>query len=214
MATTAPTRTTAFGTWRTIDLMTTAMIGVVFGVVYWGWSTAYTALSTPVSNLIGPLIGLLGGPWLIAGVVSGLVIRRPGAALFAELLASAVEALVGNQWGWATLISGGLQGLGVEVALGIFVFRRFGWPVAALGGAFAAIFEFAYEWDAYWQGTTLGFRLGYVGFFALSGAVVAGVGGWLLTRALAASGSIDALPAGRESAAASVGREPSGRDPA
>ncbi len=184
--------------WRTIDLMTAAMIGVVFGVVYWGWSAAYTALSTPVSNLIGPLIGLLGGPWLIAGVVSGLVVRRPGAALLAELLAAAVEALIGNQWGWATLISGGLQGLGVEVALGLFLFRRFGWPVAALGGALAAVFEFGYEWHAYWQGTTLGFRLGYVGFFALSGAVVAGIGGWLMTRALAASGAIDALPAAQE----------------
>ena len=34
----------------------------------------------------------------------------------------------------------------------------------------------------------------------LSGAVVAGLGGWALTRALAATGAIDALPAGREAA--------------
>jgi energy-coupling factor transport system substrate-specific component len=34
----------------------------------------------------------------------------------------------------------------------------------------------------------------------LSGAVVAGVGGWALTRALAATGAIDALPAGQEAA--------------
>lgn len=186
--------------WRTIDLMTTAVIGVVFGVAYWGWSAAYTGLYSPLSSALGPSIGLLGGPWLIAGVVGGLVVRRPGAALFAELLAAAVEALMGNEWGWATLISGGLQGLGVEVALAIFVFRRFGWPVAALGGALAAVFETAYEWHAYWQGTTLDFKLAYLFFFALSGAVVAGLGGWALTRALAATGSIDALGAGREAA--------------
>jgi energy-coupling factor transport system permease protein len=30
--------------------------------------------------------------------------------------------------------------------------------------------------------------------------VVAGVGGWALTRALAATGAVDALPAGREAA--------------
>jgi energy-coupling factor transport system substrate-specific component len=199
MATTTSTRPgrPAAG-WRTIDLMTAAMIGVVFGVAYWGWSAAYTALYTPASSLIGPLVGLLGGPWLVAGVVSGLVVRRPGAALFAELLAAAVEALVGNEWGWATLISGGLQGLGVEVALGLFAFRRFGWPVAALGGALAALFEFGYEWHAYWQGTTGAFRLEYLGFFAVSGALVAGVGGWLMTRALVASRAVDSLPAGRE----------------
>ena len=79
--------------WSSIDLMATAVIGVVFGVAYWGWSSAYTALSTPLTGFLGSSIGLLGGPWLIAGVVAGLVVRRPGAALFAELLAAAVEAI-------------------------------------------------------------------------------------------------------------------------
>ena len=116
--------------------MTAALIGVVFGVAYWGWSSAYTALVHAARQLHSArAVGLLGGPWLIAGVVAGLVVRRPGAALFAEMLAAAVAALIGNEWGWATLISGGLQGLGVEVALAIFLFRRFGWPVAVLGGA-------------------------------------------------------------------------------
>ncbi len=186
--------------WRTIDLMTAAMIGVVFGVVYWGWSSAYTALSTPISNAVGPAIGLLGGPWLIAGVVGGLVVRRLGAALLAEFLAALVSALIGNEWGAATLISGLLQGLGVEVALAIFLFTRFTPLVAVLGGILAALFEWLYELNAYWQGTTLDFKLGYLFFFALSGAVVAGLGGWALTRALAATGAIDALPAGEEAA--------------
>jgi energy-coupling factor transport system permease protein len=186
--------------WRSIDLMATATIGVVFGVAYWGWSSAYTALSSPLSGFLGSSIGLLGGPWLIAGVVAGFVVRKPGAAVFAELLAAAVEALLGNEWGWATLISGSLQGLGVELALAIFLYRRFGWPVAMLGGALAALFEFGYELHAYWQGTSTDFKISYAIFFMLSGAVVAGLGGWLLTRALAATGAIDALPAGREAA--------------
>ncbi len=38
--------------WRSIDLVSTAVIGVVFGVAYWGWSSAYTALSTPVAVFI------------------------------------------------------------------------------------------------------------------------------------------------------------------
>jgi energy-coupling factor transport system substrate-specific component len=190
----------AVGPWRTIELVAAALIGVTFGVAYWGWSTAYDSLFTPFSNFTGSAIGLLGGPWLIAGVVAGLVVRRPGAALYAELLAAAVEALIGNHWGWTTLISGGLQGLGVEVALAIFLFRRFAWPVAALGGALAALFEFLYEWNEYWSGTSTSFKVGYVLFFMLSGAVVAGVGGWALTRALAATGAIDALPAGQEAA--------------
>ena len=118
MATTASTQVTATrGPWRTIDIITAAMIGVVFGVAYWGWSSAYNTLVTPLTSLLGPSQGLLGGPWLIAGVVAGLVVRRPGAALFAEVLAAVVEAVLVTEWGWATVISGALQGLGVELVL-------------------------------------------------------------------------------------------------
>jgi energy-coupling factor transport system substrate-specific component len=182
--------------------MAAATIGVVLGVAYWAWSAAYTALYNPVASIIGPSVGLLGGPWLLAGVVSGLVVRRPGAALLAELLAAVVEAVLGNQWGWAAVISGGLQGIGVEVALALVAFRWFSWPVAALGGALAAALETMYEWHAYWADVSESWRLSYLGFFVASGALVAGVGGWLLTRALTATGAIDTLPAGREAVGA------------
>ena len=185
--------------WRTIDLMTTAVIGVVFGVAYWGWSSGYTAIDAAAPAL-GAAKGLLGGPWLIAGVVGGLVVRRPGAALVAETLAAAVSGLIGTQWGATVLLSGLLQGLGVELALAFFLFRSYRVWVAVLGGVLAAAFETLYEWDAYWVGMTTAWKVAYLGCFALSGAVVAGIGGWLLTRALAASGAIDGLPAGREAA--------------
>ncbi len=188
------------GPWRTIDITTAAMIGVVLGVAYWGWSSAYNTLVTPLSSFLGPSQGLLGGPWLLAGVLAGLVVRRPGAALLAEVLAAAVEATLVTEWGWATVISGVLQGLGVELVLAVFLYRRFGLAVAALAGAAAAFAEWCYEWNAYWVGYSVGWKLAYLAFFALSGAVVAGGGGWFLTRAVAATGAIDALPAGREAA--------------
>jgi energy-coupling factor transport system permease protein len=185
--------------WRTIDLVTAALIGVTFGVAYWGWSAAYVPLSTQ-GKLAGPAVGLLGGPWLIAGVVGALVVRRAGAALFAELLAAGVEALIGNEWGWTTLVSGTLQGLGVEIVIAVFLYRRFTWWVAMLGGALAAFLESVYEWHQYYAQYSAGYKLDYTLYFMLSGAVVAGLGGWALTRALAATGAIDALPAGQEAA--------------
>jgi energy-coupling factor transport system substrate-specific component len=188
------------GQWRVIDMLTAAMTGVVFGVVYWGWDSVYNGIGAGIDAL-GPARGLLGGPWLLGGVVAGLLVRRPGAALFGEVVAASVEALFpGNAWGWTTLISGGLQGLGVEVALAFLLYRRFGWAAAVASGALAAVGEMTYEWSEYWQGYTVGWKLAYLGTFMVSGAIVAGVGGWALTRALAATGAIDALPAGRESA--------------
>ena len=189
--------------WRTVDLVTAAMLGVAFGVAYWGWAAAYTAIS-PVFAAAPPLGGLLSGPWLIAGVVGGLVIRRPGAALLTELLAANVEYLLGNQWGISTLIAGTLQGLGVEIVLALFLFRRFGPVVAAAGAALAAALETAYEYVAYDYATTFGTggTLVYLLAFAASGALVAGVGGWLLVRGLARTGALAGFPAGRERALA------------
>ncbi|MBA3265465.1 MAG: ECF transporter S component [Nocardioidaceae bacterium] len=185
--------------WRTIELLTAAIIGVVFGVAYWGYSSTYTALPG-LKALTGPFVGLVNGPWLIAGVISGLVIRRVGAAFFAEVLAAVVSTQLGTEWGWTTVISGVVQGAGAELAFAIFLFRRFTWPVAALSGALAAVGGFCYEWFTWLPGFDLEYKLGYLGAFVISGALVAGIGGWVLTAALARTGAIDALPAGQEAA--------------
>ncbi|MDQ4085688.1 MAG: ECF transporter S component [Actinomycetota bacterium] len=186
------------GRWRTLDLVTAALLAVATGVVFWSWNFAYAALSPALGTLLAPLTALLGGTWFLAGVLGGLVIRRPGAAFFCELLAATVSALLGNQWGWTTVISGVVQGLGAELIFAVFLYRRFGLPVAALAGAFAAVGGALYEWTTWLAGFDWTYKLVYLGCYALSGAVIAGAGGWLVTRALARAGALNALPAGRE----------------
>ncbi|HEV8055710.1 MAG TPA: ECF transporter S component [Nocardioidaceae bacterium] len=184
--------------WRTIDLITAALVGVTMGVVFWGWNIAYEVMSAPFTAGFAPLVGLFGGTWLLAGVLGGLIVRRPGAALFAEVLAATVSALLGNQWGWLVLVSGLLQGLGAELVFALFRYRRFTIVVAMLAGAMAAVFEMFYEWNYYWSGFDVTWKLTYLGAFMLSGAVIAGIGGTLLTRALARTGALNAMPPGRE----------------
>ena len=88
--------------------------------------------------------------WLVPAVVGGLVVRRPGAALFTELVAANVELFLGNKWGIAVLLSGVLQGLGVELVLAAGRWRRFGAVTAVVGGIVAAVLEIVcYEWWAY-----------------------------------------------------------------
>jgi energy-coupling factor transport system substrate-specific component len=183
--------------YRTLDLVTAAMLGVAFGVAYWGWSFGYTGLEVAF-NAYPPAKGLLAGPWLLAGVVAGLVVRKPGAAVLAELVAANVEYLIGNQWGASVMVSGLLQGLGVELVLALFLYRRFGIGVATLGAALAAAMEAVYEWGVYFGAWDITHKLAYLGCFVLSGALVAGLGGWLLVRALARTGALDGFAAGRE----------------
>ncbi len=186
--------------YRTIDLVTAALLGVAFGVVFWAWDQASAAPWAALNAVFAPLTGLLGGPWLLAGVVGGLLVRRPGAALFTELVAASVEALLpGNVWGWTTLLSGGLQGLGVELVLALFLWRRFGAGVAMAAGMASAVFEVAgYEWWSWVADYTWGWKLVYLATFAVSGAIVAGLGGLLIVRGLARAGAVNAMPAGRE----------------
>lgn len=195
-----PSRIREFFAYRTIDLVTVATLAVAFGVVFWGWGKLYEPISTLAIFGYPPAAGLLGGPWLIAGVVGGIVVRKPGAALATELLAAGVEALVpgGTQWGMGVLASGFWQGLGAELIVALFLYRRFGVLVAILAGMLAGAIESVYEWHSYYPDWGLPYRLVHLGFFALSGAVVAGLGGWALTRALARAGVLDSFGPGRE----------------
>ena len=60
--------------------------------------------------------GLLNGFWLFAGPLAAIIVRKPGAALFAETLAAFLELTLGNQWGvGGSLIVGIIQGLGAEI---------------------------------------------------------------------------------------------------
>lgn len=185
--------------WRGVDLLTAAMLAVAFGVVFWGFDTfVYPLISTATAGF--PPAGELSlGVWLVPAVVGGLVVRRPGAALFTELVAANVELFLGNKWGVAVLLSGLLQGLGVELVLAAVRWRRFGPVVAALGGALAAVLEIVgYEWWSYVPDYSPAWKALYLLFGVVSGALVAGLGGWALVRALARSGALNAFPPGQE----------------
>jgi energy-coupling factor transport system substrate-specific component len=185
--------------WRGVDLITAAMLAVAFGVMFWGFDTFIYPFLSVLTAGFPPLGELMLGIWLIPAVVAALVVRRPGAALFTELVAANVELFLGNKWGAAVLLSGVLQGLGVELALALFRHRRFGVAVAVLGGVLSAVFEIVFfEWQSYVADYSSAWKLIYLGCGMVSGAVIAGVGGLLLVRALARSGALNAFPPGQE----------------
>jgi len=68
--------------WRTRDIVVTAVIGVAFGVVFWAWGLAWA----PIEAALGPARFLLYAVWLVPAVLAPFIVRKPGAALFAEML--------------------------------------------------------------------------------------------------------------------------------
>lgn len=184
---------------RTLDLMVTVLIGAAFGVAYLGYAQLYTLIG-PFTAAFKPAEGLLAGIWFLPGILAALLVRKPGAALFAGLLAAVLSMLLGSPWGWGTAISGLMQGGGVELAFLLTRYRRFTLPVAILGGLLAAVLEWGWEKVIYYPEMSWPFSLAMLGAFLVSGALLCGVLGWAASRALAATGAVDSLPSGREHA--------------
>jgi energy-coupling factor transport system substrate-specific component len=186
-------------TWRGIDLVTAAVLAVALGVAFWGFDAFVYPLIGIATAAFPPLGGLATGVWILPAVAGMLLVRRPGAAIFVELIAANVELTLGNSWGVTVLISALLQAAGVEIVFALFRYRRFNFAVAGLAGALSAVFEIVgYELNAYYGDYSPVYKLVLVGCAVISGAFVAGGLGSLLIRGLAKTGALNAFVAGRE----------------
>lgn len=183
--------------WRVVDIVVASVIGVASGAVFVVWNQA----SNPLSGLLTPLLpglqALIGGGWLFAGVLGGLIIRKPGAALYTELLAAVVSTLIGNQWGPLTLVSGLVQGLGAELVFAVFLYSNYRLYVALLAGAGAGLALAGTDLVLWYPGSAPAFATIYTVCSAVSGVVLAGLLPALAVRGLARTGVLHRFAAGR-----------------
>jgi energy-coupling factor transport system substrate-specific component len=183
--------------WRVVDIVVASVLGVAGGLVFALWNAAAWV---PVSNALAffpPASGVLVGVWLLPAVLGGLIVRKPGAAVYTELVAATISALIGNQWGFATVWYGLLEGLGAEVVFALLLFRRWGLGAALTAGAGAGVVVGLLDSILYYPAFPAGYKAAYVGLTVISGIVIAGLGAWALTRALAKTGALAPLASGR-----------------
>lgn len=185
--------------WRVVDIVVAAVIAVASAFVFSLWDLVYQLPSSVVGAVLPGFQGLINGPWLFAGVLAGVVIRKPGAALFAELVAATIEALVGSQWGPLTLASGATQGLGAELVFAVLLYRVWSPWTAVLAGAGAALLGAVNDLFLFYADVaTPAYAAVYVATGVVSGAVIAGLLSWLVARALARTGVLSRFASGRE----------------
>lgn len=185
--------------WRVVDIVVASVVGVASGLIFLLWNIGYLGPKSLLEPLLPGLQGLLDGPWLFAGVLGALIIRKPGAAIYTETLAAVVSALVGNQWGGLLTIEAGLvQGLGAELIFLLFFYRAWSLPVAVLAGAGAGLAGAVNNLLLWYAGADATFTIVYLVSAVVSGAVIAGGLSWFLARGLAATGALDRFASGRE----------------
>ncbi len=184
--------------WRVVDIVIASVIGVACGLVFIIWNQASNPLGALLTPVLPGLQALLGGGWLFAGVLGGLIIRKPGAAIYTELLAAVVSTLIGNQWGPLTLVSGMVQGLGAELVFALFRYRNHRLIVALLAGAGAGLALAINDLVIWYPGSAAAFAAIYTVSAVVSGMILAGLLSWLAVRALARTGALSRFAAGRD----------------
>lgn len=176
--------------YTTNDILIIAIMAAITGVVNAGLSNVWNLANAS----LGPLGGaLLQGSFMWGYILVMWLVRKPGAALLLGILEAAVEALMGNPAGIATLGWGVTQGLGVEAVMALTGYKKYDLLTALMAGAASSQFgtvwtAILYGWDpasaaAVWQAMPINL---------ISGLVLSGLLGFLLAQALARTGLIRA----------------------
>jgi energy-coupling factor transport system substrate-specific component len=177
--------------WRTRDILVTAVIGATFGVFMAALNAFYAGLGAGAGS---PWLLLYVG-WLLPAVLAPVIVRKPGAGLFAEMVAASVSVLVVSQWGPDALLSGFLQGVGAEAVFALFRYRRFDLPVVALAGAASAGLAFVHDAVIYYQGVAPELLVLTFVFMVISAAILMPLVTFAIVRGLREAGVLRGFPA-------------------
>jgi energy-coupling factor transport system substrate-specific component len=180
--------------WRTRDIVVAAIIGVAFGVVFVAWNGLWAALGA----VFLPVRSLIYGVWLVPAVLAPLIVRKPGAALFSEMVAAGLSVFVGSQWGPDALLSGFVQGAAAELVFAFTLYRSWSVPVLVLAAVASAAAAWIHDWALYYSGdNTLDSPviLGIGAAMAVSAVVFVAFGSLALVRALRQAGVLEGFPA-------------------
>jgi len=182
--------------WTLRETLIVAVLGAVFGVLYLGWVQVWLVLQAIFGALT---MDVVMGFWFIVSIIAAAIIRKPGVALVSEVMAAAVQVLLGSPAGLLLLLTGLVQGAGAEAVFAATRWRRYSLPVLMAAGMGAAVFSFAYTWIRFDYGSLAPGLL--VAMFALrlaSGALLGGLLGHVIVKALYRTGVLSGLAIDRD----------------
>ncbi len=182
--------------WTLRETLIIAVLGAVFGVLYLGWVQVWLILQAA----FGPItMDMVMGFWFINSIIAAAIIRKPGVALVSNMLAAAVQIMLGSPAGLLLLVTGFVQGLGAELVFAATRYRRWTLPVMMAAGIGAATTSFIWTWIRFDYGSLEPalLMLMYV-LRCTSGALLGGLLGYLIMRALYRTGVLAGLRIDRD----------------
>lgn len=186
--------------WTAADIAVGAALGVACGLVFWGFNFAYAWLSPLIGGILPGLASVLHPLWYFSGTLAVIILRKPGAAIYVNLVGSAAEMLLGNQFSVGFVFaSAALQGLFAEIPFMVTRYRVYNLPISVVSGALVALEYGVYLMLFRYQGVAFLSARGIVHMVSelVGGVLIAGVMSWYLYRAIALTGALDRFASGR-----------------
>jgi energy-coupling factor transport system substrate-specific component len=176
----------------TMDLLTMAaiaVIGALFSSYVWN---ALMGVMTPVFAFLGP-VGWIGasGVYMIWPVIVGQLICKPGAVTLYSFLQGFVEMLFGNPFGAMAIVYAGVEGIGLDIGMGIFRWRP-KLAGAMIGGGLGSVIVSEVYIFVFGMASAYTIIVGAITAF-ISGAILGGLVGWLIAQALYRTGIVSRI---------------------
>lgn len=187
--------------WKLKEIVLMSILGVVFGIIY----LAFLLVGQGIRNILAPFglapfgYEIIFGIWFIVSIVAAYIIRKPGVAFTAELIAGVTEVLLGTAAGPGLILAAAIQGLGAEFAFAITKWKDYRLRILILSGVFAAVFSFT--WNLFSSGNIAlapALLIAMLAVRIISGALLAGVLGKWLSDKLAKTGVLRGYALGKE----------------
>lgn len=187
---------TRFKSITIFEIVLTLVLAVALGVAFWGWTFVYD-LAKPFLKVAG-LSYLVAGFWMLASILIPYIVRKPGIAIIASVMAAFVESLL-THWGLMSLLWGLVQGFGAEIIFLLFAYRKWNIAVLMVAATLSTLFSYTLDYFIYDYGAlSLRFNLLQLSTFILSSVFFAGVLSYLLGRRLVRLGILDQFLIGKD----------------
>ena len=171
------------------EIVLTTVVAVALGISFWGWTFIYE-IAKPFLKVSG-LSYLAAGFWIFASVFLSQIVRKPGIAIIASIIAAFVESLL-THWGIMSVLWGIVQGVGAELVFMFFLYKKWDLKVLILAAAVSATFSYVLDFCLYdYKNLSLGFNLVQLISFIISSVFLAGVLSDITSKRLAKLGLLD-----------------------
>lgn len=185
--------------WRVADIALGAALSAVFGVILCGYGLVFIPILRTLNAAVLPgFASITHGVWYLSGTLAVLLIRKPGSAVYVNVVAAFVQVLLGSPFNIRdTVVSALLQGVFAEIPFLIAKYRKFNLTLSVLSGLLVAFEYGVFLSFTKYQGKAPTYITIHMITELVSGLLLSGVLVWFVYLALRATGALDNFASGR-----------------